>query len=98
MIKIHYKKSENSWELTDKTFPTMNHAMAHAKAEGFSHYRIYKLTELANMAELPKKEPKLKAVAILKPKGKAHATPEAAIEALLEEEADWSDKLDKDQD
>ena len=92
MIKIHYKKSENSWELTDKTFPTMNHAMAHAKAEGFSHYRIYKLTELANLTNLPKSEPKLKAVAILKPKGKAHATPEAAIEALLEEEAEYKDQ------
>ena len=92
MIKIHYKKSENSWELTDKTFPTMEHASAHAKAEGYSHYKIYKLTELANMVNLPKSEPKLKAVVNLKPKGKAHATPEAAIEALLEEEAEYKDQ------
>ena len=60
MIKLHYKKNENSWELGDKTFPTMEHAIAHAKAEGLGHYKVLKITELANLTNTPKK--KVKAV------------------------------------
>ena len=58
MIKLHYKKNENSWELGDKTFPTMDHAIAHAKAEGHSHYKVLKITELANLTHTPKKKAK----------------------------------------
>lgn len=56
MIKLHYKKNDNSWELGDKTFPTMDHAVAHAKSEGHSHYKVLKITELANLTHTPKKK------------------------------------------